>query len=521
MASIGLNAQKASLTSSSQNPHQHFWAYGYTIPSTGKPLPCWKYFNPRGYSDYCLPRFLKIIGISYDNTAIADISSGAEVNNIRKPDGEIDIYDVVFIAGRYGLTQWDEMFDYQADTNGDGIIDLMDLVTVCAKFGEKCSWIPFSAATKIACVFEYVTKDFTHIEVREADSNGVVEVPYDVPYPYTVYVFPVGEENYVNAFVLLDFGEVYPKWADPYFEYGLDTERPEGVWHPMWEGSNIIDSIVLWNPGQFRLAMAALGSGKYGDMSAVSIVNGKAYAGKVTSLKYPYSFYGQFGNKINPGEAIIRYDAIPPLYINVDATLVHKEPIDPYKAELLQPRRINSGLVLWGWIDGFNDYQADVPHYQDQYITIEPTWLNQIWDEWSVPGHGFWKDDTWPPFFCSCYGDSSYHYLEHFKPKLNWSDGENLKFSLDLSNFIKREFEYYWNYNWWEKNAPLNLCGPLIYNLPEPQVLKNKRIIDVTDHIHIYGLHVYVECYWSILVMDFHEVSITNKPKYTVVETKM
>ncbi len=479
--------------------HPHFWAYGYTITSNGKPLPCWKFFNPVDYSDYCLPRYLKIICISYDNASIGDIS-GTEVieNKIRKPDGIIDIYDVVYVSRFFGTTQWDEMFDYQADVNGDGIIDIYDLITVSANSGYTCSWIPFSPDLKLYVTFGYPG----YYVICEPDSNGVVEVPYDVPYPYTVHVFPY-QQDCVNAFVLIDFGEVYPRWSDPYFEYGFDNST-YGVWHAMFGGQGITDAGVFWNPRQFRLYIFALGNDYYGDMSGTSILNGKMNAGTCTSLKYPYSFYGLFGHANNSGEAIIYYDAIPPLYINVNATLVHKEPVDPYKAELIHPRRITSGLVLMAWIDGFNDYDANVPYQQDQFITIEPQWFHQIWDQ----RYGCWVEDTFPPLKGSCYGDSSYHYQEQIKPKLNWNDGENLQFSLNMSAFIKRMFEYNW------ANA-LDIW--YWYGLPEPQVLKNKRIIDVTDHIHIYAIHIYVEAFWAVLIFDFHEVSITNKPKYTVI----
>jgi len=485
-----------------QTHQPYYWAYGFVVPTSGRQLPYWRFYSPYDpFSDYHIPRYLKIISISYDNVAIADIIGSEQVDSgIKKPDGYIDMDDVGFVCLRFGKKAWDDGWDFQADVDGDRDVDMNDIGIVTSNFGKRCSHIPFNPNMNLKVRYQWGewTFDVT------VPASGIVYTPPRTGWkPFTIYV--LSNDIPVNAFILVDFQQVFPSWSDPSFTHGLDTDDPEGVWHPMLGDNGIIAYLIEWNSSEqsFTLGISAIGNIILGPCSGVSILNGKMNGGKCTSLKYPNSFYGSFGHANQLGEAIIYYQDIPPLYINIDAEYLERTPmIWPY--DPFRPDRVTSGLVLMAWIDQFNDYDANISHSVDQFITIEPQWIHQTW-------HGLiigWQDATFPPLEGSCYDDSSYHYQEQIPPKVNWQPGERLQFSLNMSAFIKRAFEYDWTnaYDIW-----------YWYGLPEPQVLKNKSIIDVTDHIHIFAIHVYVECYYATIVVKFYEVSITNKPKYTVI----
>ena len=52
-------------------------------------------------------------------------------------DGDIDIYDVVKICSIYGVENGDLEYDANCDVNDDGKIDIYDVVIACSHYGEK------------------------------------------------------------------------------------------------------------------------------------------------------------------------------------------------------------------------------------------------------------------------------------------------------------------------------------------------------------------------------------------------
>ncbi|MCW3981451.1 MAG: hypothetical protein NWF11_08275, partial [Candidatus Bathyarchaeota archaeon] len=53
-------------------------------------------------------------------------------------DKDVDIFDIVKIAGVYGLSQPDPSYDANSDIDGDGDIDIFDIVAAASHYGE--SW---------------------------------------------------------------------------------------------------------------------------------------------------------------------------------------------------------------------------------------------------------------------------------------------------------------------------------------------------------------------------------------------
>jgi PKD repeat protein len=51
-------------------------------------------------------------------------------------DGKVDIYDVAYVAKRFGSSEGDPEYDPKADFNGDGKIDIYDVATVAKQFGK-------------------------------------------------------------------------------------------------------------------------------------------------------------------------------------------------------------------------------------------------------------------------------------------------------------------------------------------------------------------------------------------------
>jgi len=55
-------------------------------------------------------------------------------------DRDVDIYDIVAMAGIYGTTEEDPQYDPNCDIDGDGDIDIYDIVIAAGNYGE--SWQP-------------------------------------------------------------------------------------------------------------------------------------------------------------------------------------------------------------------------------------------------------------------------------------------------------------------------------------------------------------------------------------------
>ena len=68
----------------------------------------------------------KIVKVSLTPGLIGDLNG----------DGVVDIYDLVIVAAAYGSSPGDHNWDARADTNNDSVIDIFDLVTVASHFGE-------------------------------------------------------------------------------------------------------------------------------------------------------------------------------------------------------------------------------------------------------------------------------------------------------------------------------------------------------------------------------------------------
>ena len=52
-------------------------------------------------------------------------------------DRDVDIFDIVRMAGVYGVRLPDPRYDPNADTDGDGDIDIFDIVAAAANYGKK------------------------------------------------------------------------------------------------------------------------------------------------------------------------------------------------------------------------------------------------------------------------------------------------------------------------------------------------------------------------------------------------
>lgn len=477
------------------------WNYAFIVPASGRTIP------------YCgAPRRLKIITISPNENAIADITSETGF-----PDGKVDASDLNYVMNSLGKPIWD---DFRADINGDNQIDALDLKTVQNYYGTTCAQYTFDVNLDILVYFSHPQ----YYAIRVPTSTGHVEVP-NVPLPFKVQVYSRTLGQYVNAFSLLSLGQLLPTWKDQNFNNGLDTQDPEGVWHPMFEDNGIKEYEITWEPslGAFTIRNKCEGNPIVPNLSAVSILNGKLPGGyrafdkpatlawpgipppdkPLISLKYPNSFGGALGPEFsfNHGEAIVYYGEIPPLYLNMDVELLSLKVLPGYQV----PSQVFSGLCLWTWIDQFNDYDAPINYAKDQYITIAPVWLGLVY-----PSEvGFWLPSTPTHHINGCYYDSSYHY-EAYLGVFKTSDKRRVMFSLNLSEILKKAFEYDWS------NAQ-NLC--YWYRVPEPKVLKNKRIIDLTDHIHIYAAHIYVEATYADVKMRFYEASLSHKPKWVEVKS--
>lgn len=53
-------------------------------------------------------------------------------------DGDVDIFDIVTIAGAYGTEEGHPKYNAHCDIDGDGDIDIFDIVIACGHYGE--SW---------------------------------------------------------------------------------------------------------------------------------------------------------------------------------------------------------------------------------------------------------------------------------------------------------------------------------------------------------------------------------------------
>jgi uncharacterized protein (DUF2141 family) len=67
------------------------------------------------------------------NNGLVTVTIIGDVNG----DGVVDIFDLVLVALGYGSSQGEPGYNPNADVNGDGIIDIFDLVLVAKHYGEE------------------------------------------------------------------------------------------------------------------------------------------------------------------------------------------------------------------------------------------------------------------------------------------------------------------------------------------------------------------------------------------------
>ncbi len=51
-------------------------------------------------------------------------------------DGVVDVYDLIIVASAYGSTPSDSNWNPNADINGDETVDIFDLILVASHYGE-------------------------------------------------------------------------------------------------------------------------------------------------------------------------------------------------------------------------------------------------------------------------------------------------------------------------------------------------------------------------------------------------
>ena len=105
------------------------------ITSTTEPLIEHKYSNPGNYT--------VTLTVTDSENQQDSISYIIEVINMTYPpydinqDGKVDIWDVAFVASRFGARPGDPDWDPLADINGDNKIDIVDVATVASHYGEE------------------------------------------------------------------------------------------------------------------------------------------------------------------------------------------------------------------------------------------------------------------------------------------------------------------------------------------------------------------------------------------------
>jgi PKD repeat protein len=79
---------------------------------------------------------LTVIDVNGDNSTITKTITVTVLIGDINGDGKVDIYDVAYVAKRFGTHEGDPDYDPEADFNGDGKIDIYDVATVAKHFGE-------------------------------------------------------------------------------------------------------------------------------------------------------------------------------------------------------------------------------------------------------------------------------------------------------------------------------------------------------------------------------------------------
>ena len=62
-------------------------------------------------------------------------------------DRDVDIFDIVKIAGVYGVSKPDPRYDPILDIDGDGDVDIFDIVAAAGNYGE--SWCQFHLSLSV------------------------------------------------------------------------------------------------------------------------------------------------------------------------------------------------------------------------------------------------------------------------------------------------------------------------------------------------------------------------------------
>jgi len=112
--------------------------------SRGEAATCNFAWNTSSYSkgNYTISAIVDPIVGETDTADNALVGSTVTVTIPGDVDGDrdVDIFDIVRMAGVYGVSQPNPMYDADCDLDGDGDIDIFDIVIAGANYGE--SWQP-------------------------------------------------------------------------------------------------------------------------------------------------------------------------------------------------------------------------------------------------------------------------------------------------------------------------------------------------------------------------------------------
>ncbi|MEM3592170.1 MAG: hypothetical protein QW702_08775 [Candidatus Bathyarchaeia archaeon] len=320
-----------------------------------------------------------------------------------------------------------------------------------------------------------------------------------------------------------------PYWEDQSFDQGLCSNG--GKWKELMH--DVQKKAILWlsENGDYFVRLRV----GHNAWAGTSVYQGILNSGD--GLSCQPSFYGKCGSEILPKEAIIYYDDVLSgklkMYLNLDIRLVNRSDYTCSTIECTgllptQPKT-NIGLVFLAYADESGKYQQglagavkyppfesyNAPHPRiDVFFTIEPQFYST--------GAGGVEAGA-DPTTCSPYGDSSYHFFRQKKPKTGWQFGERLRFTLNLTQFIKEAFEFDWFLS-----SVYSVC--CFYGLPAPKSLTWQTyaypfcyrrtgipLKTLIDHVHIYAVYPYVEACCGDITADFFEISITTTPKYQLI----
>ncbi|RLC79248.1 MAG: hypothetical protein DRJ03_23830 [Chloroflexi bacterium] len=114
-------------------------------------------------------------------------------------DGTVDIMDVVYVTSRYGAREGDALYDPNSDLNGNKEIDICDVVAVTAQYGKD---FPIEPTNDALLIFALEDNSFVEVPV---DSQGCVFIPADA---WAVTVNYTGERLWMREGFVFEFYDV-------------------------------------------------------------------------------------------------------------------------------------------------------------------------------------------------------------------------------------------------------------------------------------------------------------------------